>query len=112
MRRRVTSALMVGCTCAQLVGATPARTSTTSQKTKPPVWIARPVPDPSELRDACPTSSPGTPVVEAQLLSAGSVGDVKVVRSSGCKAADRLFVARMKRWKFKPAEEKGKPVTV
>ena len=89
----------------------PSSPTPAAHKTKPPVWIARPLPDSEQLRKVC-TKGQGTPIIEAQLLANGSVGEVKVTRTGGCQAGDQLVVDHIKRWTFKPARENGKPVAV
>ena len=80
---------------------------------KEPVWIARDLPDPTRVRNRCPKNVPAAvPIVEAHLLSNGTVGEVRMTRSSGCLAADRLLQRAMKKWKFKPALQEGKPVSL
>jgi TonB family protein len=94
-----------------LLAGVPTSPTPRAHKTKPPVWITRPLPDSEELRKVC-TRPQGTPIVEAHLLANGSVGEVTVTRSGGCQAGDRLVVDHVKRWTFKPARENGKPVSL
>jgi TonB family protein len=91
--------------------AAPSATPSPTRKTNSPTWISHSLPDAEELRKACPESAPGTPIVEAHLLAEGTVGEVKVVKSGGCKAADRLVSNAVKTWTFKPILEDGKPVS-
>jgi protein TonB len=84
--------------------------STPQSRRKSPTWISRPLPNSEELRRACPNSVAGAPIVNVHLLADGTVGEVKVVRSGGCKAADQLIGDAVRRWTFKPALEDGKPV--
>ena len=83
-----------------------------SARTKPPVWISRPLPDGSEVRAACPLAAPFAPVLEAHLLADGTVGAIKVLRRGGCRAVDELVTGYVKRWRFKPAVRNGKPISL
>ena len=76
-----------------------------------PVWISRRIPDPSRVHDQCAKRVPrGTPIIEAELLRSGTVGDVRITRSTGCAPADKLLRDAVKTWKFKPATQEGKPI--
>ena len=76
-----------------------------------PVWISHTLPDPTRVHDRCAKRVPiGNPVAEAQLRSNGTVGDVRIIRSTGCPAADKLLQDTLKTWTFKPALESGKAV--
>jgi protein TonB len=71
------------------------------------------LPDPVKVHNRCARLVPkGPPVVEARLLGDGTVGDVRITRTSGCAAADKLLVEAMRSWKFKPALQAGKPVDI
>jgi protein TonB len=52
----------------------------------------------------------GTVVLRAEVLPDGSSGQVRLHRSSGFDALDEAALATVKRWRFKPATENGKPV--
>ncbi len=52
----------------------------------------------------------GTVVLDIEVLPDGSVGEVKVVESSGYEVLDRAAVKEVKKWKFIPAVRNGKPV--
>jgi TonB family protein len=81
-------------------------------KTTPPVWIYRPLPSGSEVRAACPKTAPIAPVLEAHLLADGTMGEIKILRRGGCKAVDQLVTEYVKRWRFKPAVQNGKPISL
>lgn len=86
------------------------RPTLTPEITKP-VWTSNPLPDPTRVHDLCAKSVyKGAPLVEARLLSSGTVAEVRVTRSCGCRAADKLLEDTVKTWKFKPASQAGKPI--
>ena len=93
------------------LGANPTAVPTHPPR-KQPVWVSRPFPEPAEVRKACPNALPGTPVFEAHLMTDGTVGEFKMTRSSGCEGADRLLAQAVRRWKFRPMYEDGKPIAV
>lgn len=94
-----------------LLALSPATRITPTPKITHPVWISRPLPDPTRVHDGCGKRVPGgTPIVEVQLRSNGTVGDVRITRSTGCPAADKLLEDTLRTWKFKPASQSGKAV--
>ncbi len=52
----------------------------------------------------------GTVVLDIEVLPNGSVGEVKVVESSGYEILDKAAIKEVKRWRFIPAVRNGKPV--
>ena len=55
----------------------------------------------------------GEVVLEAEVLTDGTVGDVQVIRSLDREyGLDQEAVKAMQRWMFKPAARDGQPVTV
>jgi TonB family protein len=52
----------------------------------------------------------GTLVVAIEIYADGSVGRWKIMRSSGHAMLDRAAVRAIRRWKFDPAREKGRPI--
>ena len=81
-------------------------------KTTPPVWISRPLPNASQVRAACPKTAPIAPVLEAHLLANGEVGGIKILSRGGCRAVDQLVTDYVKRWRFRPAVQNGKPISL
>jgi protein TonB len=86
---------------------------TAAPKDVQPVRISGQYPDTRRVSEECRKfRRNGSPVVEAKIRTDGTVGDVRVRRSCGCPAGDRLLVEALKTWKFKPALSDGKPVEV
>ncbi len=52
----------------------------------------------------------GRVVLHIQVLATGSVGTVRVERSSGYAVLDEAALESVKRWRFKPAQRGGQPV--
>lgn len=76
-------------------------------------WTSQPAPDPSPVRDKCRDEALNSTVAfEAHLLSSGTVGEIRVLRGSGCAAGDSVLVETVRKWTFKPARQEGAPVSV
>lgn len=54
----------------------------------------------------------GQVIVEAIVYPDGSVGEVKVTKSSGYPELDRAATDAARKWKFSPGEQRGVPVKV
>jgi TonB family protein len=54
----------------------------------------------------------GIVLVAAEILPDGSVGNMKIRKSSGHAILDQSAVAAVKPWKFEPAKKSGKPFAV
>jgi len=52
----------------------------------------------------------GRVVLHIQVMATGSVGTVRVERSSGYAVLDEAALESVKRWRFKPAQRGGQPV--
>lgn len=52
----------------------------------------------------------GTPIVELLVTAAGKTADLRILRSSGCEAADRELIAWLKRAKYTPGRCGDEPV--
>ncbi|MCB1777837.1 MAG: energy transducer TonB [Candidatus Competibacteraceae bacterium] len=52
----------------------------------------------------------GQVIIRVQVSSTGSVGAVRIVRSSGYAMLDETALSAIKRWRFRPAQQGGKPV--
>ena len=99
---------LVLATTAGMFAAQP--TPTARPKITQPQWLERPLPDPAEVRKRCKSLPLASPAFETMLGANGVVGKVEFKRGTGCPAADTLLEESVKRWKFKPALQDGKPV--
>jgi TonB family protein len=54
----------------------------------------------------------GQVIIEAIVYPDGSVGEVKVMKSSGYPELDRAAADAARKWKFSPGEQRGVPVKV
>lgn len=52
----------------------------------------------------------GRVIIRVRVSSMGSVGAAQVVRSSGYAMLDETALSAIKRWRFRPAQQGGKPV--
>ena len=87
------------------------RPSPTPQITKP-TWVSTPMPDSSPLREQCSKHKlSGVVAFEAHMLADATLGEVRIVRSSGCPDADKLIIDTVKQWTFRPALQDGKPIS-
>jgi TonB family protein len=60
-----------------------------------------PLPPKGEVFAGCP--HPGAPTLRFRVMENGTLGAVRVVRSSGCPAADRRLLEAARDWRYWPA---------
>lgn len=73
-----------------------------------PVPISRPAP--AYPAEAMRNNETGTVLLQITVDAAGDPRDVKVKRSSRSRALDRAAAQAARRWKFRPAQQDGRPV--
>ena len=68
--------------------------------------IIKPLPSFEDLARGCDTI-PAAPMIQLKISSSGAVLGSKLVRSSGCKEADRRIAYWLQYWKYSPAQCHG-----
>jgi protein TonB len=53
----------------------------------------------------------GTIVLSAQVLTSGSVGELRIKESSGYEVLDQSALEAVRQWRFEPGRRMGRPVT-
>ena len=53
----------------------------------------------------------GTIVLSAQVLNSGSVGELRIKKSSGYEILDQSALETVRQWRFEPGKRMGQPVT-
>lgn len=77
----------------------------------PPVPLAGQTPAPTYPARANRRGESGTVMVEAMIGTDGVPTAVRVARRSGSNDLDRAAVEAVRRWRFQPATQDGRPVT-
>ena len=92
-----------------LLCAVPLAVVRAETKTEPPVPVRTVAPEyPSEMRRE---GINGVVMVKCTIDEQGNVADTNVVKSSNAEF-DRYAIDALKKWKFKPASEDGKAITI
>ena len=106
----------IGPTTLDLTKPPPVRREGTTPKfvihEEEPIPIKKVWPKYTEFAKKCGLE--GTVVVQAEVFEDGSVGAVEVIKSlqSGPGGLDEVAIEAVKKWKFIPAKNQGKPVAV
>ena len=89
---------------------------------KPPKEIIEPEIEPTPVYDNLTNTKPiypkiaiqrnwqGTCILELEVLNDGSVGNIKLLKTSGRKLLDQSAIRAVRFWKFTPATKKGKNI--
>jgi protein TonB len=52
----------------------------------------------------------GTVVLDVDVTPSGTVAAIRIARTAGKKAFDRAAITAVKKWRFAPATQAGRPV--
>lgn len=89
----------------------PAEASVSNSPTMPPVPLAGSTPPPRYPARANRRGESGTVMIEARIGANGVPESVRVARGSGSRDLDRAAVDAVRRWRFQPATQDGRPTT-
>ena len=110
MRRLATLPLLVVVWAGRLFAGPPPPTPTPTPVITEPEELSRPFPPPDHLWRGC--EAKGIPIISFVVRADGTTTSHRLIRSSGCDSADRLYVNYIRKWRYKPGTVNGKAVPV